>query len=529
MADSNQRSAEEREEARREREAARAARDAARGGGSARADAGAVAKPDPEPEPEPEPEPDPGPAPAPDPGPRMTEPAPAGDETLVAPAGEPVPATDAEPRTAGETPSADPSPAREPAAGDQTRSAAAGDREIRSFPSPPDPDFYLPEDELETPAGTKRVSRLGNRQRTVRERPPRRRKQVKPRQHRPATGRRRWLGRVVTLIALLIAAALALFLIELFQPFGTSPHGQVKVTIAPDSSSSDVGKLLHHDGVISSSFFFELRATLSGDRSKLRSGTYRLQKDMSYGSVLSRLTKVPPKIPTTKLTIADGHTRKQVNQLLAQQHIKGNYVALTRKSKLLNPQHYGAPKRTPDLEGFLFPDTFRLRKPVKVQALIEDQLTDFKHRFGKLNLKAVESQEHLSPYQVLIVASLIEGEAATQSDRNKVASVIYNRLRDHMPLQLDATTRYATGNYTHALTDAQLSSSSPYNTRNHVGLPPTPINSPGLSALQAASHPAQTDDLYFFAKHCSDKTVFFTNFTAFQNAANADAAASCKK
>jgi peptidoglycan lytic transglycosylase G len=98
-----------------------------------------------------------------------------------------------------------------------------------------------------------------------------------------------------------------------------------------------------------------------------------------------------------------------------------------------------------------------------------------------------------------------------------------------MPLQLDATTRYATGNYTKALTDAQLSSSSPYNTRNHVGLPPTPINSPGLSALQAASHPAQTNYLYFFAKHCTDKTVFFTNFTAFQNAANADAAASCKK
>jgi UPF0755 protein len=110
-----------------------------------------------------------------------------------------------------------------------------------------------------------------------------------------------------------------------------------------------------------------------------------------------------------------------------------------------------------------------------------------------------------------------------------VASVIYNRLRDHMPLQLDATTRYATGNYTQPLTDAQLNSSSPYNTRNHTGLPPTPINSPGLSALQAASHPAQTNYLYFFAKHCTDQTVFFTNYTAFQNADNADAATSCKQ
>jgi UPF0755 protein len=107
--------------------------------------------------------------------------------------------------------------------------------------------------------------------------------------------------------------------------------------------------------------------------------------------------------------------------------------------------------------------------------------------------------------------------------------VIYNRLRDHMPLQLDATTRYATGNYTKALTDAQLNSSSPYNTRNHAGLPPTPINSPGLSAMQAAAHPATTNDLYFFAKHCSDKTVFFTSYTEFQNAVNADAATACHK
>jgi UPF0755 protein len=494
MAD-HQRTAEEREEARREREAARAARD------RDLAAADAPAEPSPSEPPPPEP-------PAAEPSPVADAP---GDEPLVAPRAD----------------------ATELGQVTEEHAAANGqptaDHDIKSFPSPPDPDFYLPEDELEMPAGTKRVNRLGNRQRTVRPRPARRRRQIKPRQRQPASGRRKWLGRILSLIALLVAAALAWFLIELFQPFGTSPHGHVRVTIPPDSSSKDVGKLLHHDGVVASSFFFELRATLSGDRDKLRSGTYHLQKGMSYSSVLSKLTKVPPKIPTTKLTIEDGHSRAQVAQLLAEQHIKGNYVALSRSSKLLNPQHYGAPKSTPDLEGFLFPDTFQLRKPVKAQALINDQLVDFKRRFGKLNLKAVEAKEHFTPYQVLIVASLIEGEAATQSDRDNVASVIYNRLRDHMPLQLDATTRYATGNYTKPLTDAQLNSSSPYNTRNHTGLPPTPINSPGLSALQAAAHPAQTNYLYFFAKHCNQKTVFFTNYTAFQNAANADAATSCKK
>jgi UPF0755 protein len=505
MADGQQRTAEEREEARREREAARAARAESE---SEREDAV-------EPQPATPAEEPAAAAPADD----------APPPTVAEPAGIDQPTQD---HPAVDQPFDQDWPTNGDGAGAAAAAAGAGHREIKSFPSPPDPDFYLPEDELETPSGTKRVSRLGNRQRTVRPRPARRRRHVAPRQRPEATGRRRWLGRILSLIALLVAAALAWFLIELFQPFGTSPHGHVTVKIPPDSSSGDVGKLLHHDGVISSSFFFELRATLSGDRDKMRSGTYHLQKDMSYGSVLSTLTKIPAKIPTTKLTIADGHSRAQVNQLLSQQHIKGNYVKLSRSSKLLDPTHYGAPKSTPDLEGFLFPDTFRLRKPVQVQALVNDQLKDFKQRFAKLDLKPIEAQEHLTPYQVLIVASLIEGEAATQSDRNNVASVIYNRLRDHMPLQLDSTTRYATGNYTGALTEAQLNSNSPYNTRNHTGLPPTPINSPGLSALQAAAHPAHTDYLYFFAKHCTQKTVFFSNYTAFQNADNADAAASCK-
>jgi UPF0755 protein len=504
MADGSRRTAQEREEARLEREAARAARDASRRAGNGDDNGGDNGGGHHEPD-------------VVD-GPSVI------DEPLIQPRDD-----DHAPTDAGHDPDAEPLQQERTVENGHDDGVAHGDPPIKSFPSPPDPDFYLPEDELEMPSGTKRVSRLGNRQRPVRARPAGRRRQVKPRKRTTPTRRRPWLIRIISLLAILLAAALAWFLIELFQPFGVSPHGRVKVVIPPNSSSSDVAKLLHADHVISSTFFFELRATLAGDRSDLRSGTYRLQEGMSYGSVLKKLTTVPPPVPTTKLTIEDGHSRSQVAALLKQQGIKGNYVALTRHSKLLNPTRYGAPKSTPDLEGFLFPDTFRLRKPVELTTLVAAQLTDFKHRFGQLQLTQAEHTEHLTAYQLLIVASLIEGEAATQSDRDKVASVIYNRLRNHMPLQLDATTRYATGNYTKPLTDAQLNSSSPYNTRNHAGLPPTPINSPGLSALQAAAHPTTTNDLYFFAKHCTDKTVFFANYTQFQNAVNADAATACHK
>ena len=86
-----------------------------------------------------------------------------------------------------------------------------------------------------------------------------------------------------------------------------------------------------------------------------------------------------------------------------------------------------------------------------------------------------------------------------------------------MPLQLDATTRYATGNYTKPLTQSQLNSHSPYNTRNHKGLPPTPIDNPGLAAIQAGAHPAHTDFLYFVAKVCGNgSSVFESNYKQFQ-------------
>ena len=119
---------------------------------------------------------------------------------------------------------------------------------------------------------------------------------------------------------------------------------------------------------------------------------------------------------------------------------------------------------------------------------------------------------------MLTVASLIEAEAASDKARPLIASVIYNRLADHMMLQFDTTTQYATGNFTKPLTVSRSSTrSSPYNTHTHFGLPPTPIDSPGLASIEAAAHPARTHYLYFFAKPCSNQTVFATSYAQFQH------------
>ena len=116
---------------------------------------------------------------------------------------------------------------------------------------------------------------------------------------------------------------------------------------------------------------------------------------------------------------------------------------------------------------------------------------------------------------MLKIASLVEAETPTVHDRPLVASVIYNRLADGMMLGLDSTTQYATGNFTRPLTVSQLHSRSPFNTRTHAGLPPTPIDNPGLASMQAAAHPAQTHYLYFFATPCSRNSVFASSYPQF--------------
>jgi UPF0755 protein len=335
---------------------------------------------------------------------------------------------------------------------------------------------------------------------------------TRPRGHRPRPQRRRAsvVARALALLALAVAAVAIWFLVELFQPFAGSGHGRVEVVIPHGSSTSQIGSILARDGVVSSGFFFKLRTGLDGDGGKLLPGRYVMAKGMSYSAALKVLTTPPPAAPTTELTIVPGHARAQVNALLRQQGIPGSYLAATRRSRLLNPRSYGAPASTPSLEGFLFPDTYQLRKPIRLSALVADQLTTFKQQFARVNMSYARAH-HLTPYDVLIIASMVETEAATAHDRPLVASVIYNRLADHMTLGIDATIRYAVDNYTSPLTASQLATPSPYNTRTHQGLPPTPIDSPSLASIEAAAHPANTPDLYFVVTPCGNGEMTFTS------------------
>jgi UPF0755 protein len=143
-------------------------------------------------------------------------------------------------------------------------------------------------------------------------------------------------------------------------------------------------------------------------------------------------------------------------------------------------------------------------KGASVTSLVEKQLEAFREYFGTSQIDAARAL-HITPYQLLTVASMVEREALIPSDRPKIAAVIYNRLAAGMPLGIDATIYYAVEQaeniptYTGELTEAQLHIESPYNTRTHLGLPPTPISNPGLASIEAAAHPAHVAYLYYVA------------------------------
>ena len=208
--------------------------------------------------------------------------------------------------------------------------------------------------------------------------------------------------------------------------------------------------------------------------------------------------------PVVKVLIAEGKTRAQIAQIAGADGLKGSYRVASRHSPLIDPARYGAPKDTPDLEGFLFPATYDMNPGELVNRLVEEQLIAFRENFGPSEIARARIL-HVTPYQLLIVASMVEREAQIPGDRPKIAAVIYNRLARGMPLGIDASIYYAvelaTGiaTYTHELTEAQLHIDSPYNTRTHVGLPPTPISNPGAASIHAAAYPAQVSYLYYVA------------------------------
>jgi UPF0755 protein len=306
-------------------------------------------------------------------------------------------------------------------------------------------------------------------------------------------------GRILAVGAVLLVGLLVWFVFSLFQPGKGDGKGQVTVVVPRGASVDQIATLLHDKGVIAKPFFFKLRARLAGKRNQLKPGTYVLAGGMSYGKAIDALSAGPPPPKRTKITITEGRSRAEISGLLKKTSLRGNYYNQTKTSPLLSPRSYGAPKGVNSLEGFLFPATYDVRQGGPVKNLIDQQIATFKSRFNQVDLR-VAKKKNLTAYDVLIIASMVEREAQLDRERPIIAGVIYNRLKQGIPLGIDSTTRYAINNYTRALRQSDFTRSGAYNTRAHKGLPPTPIGNPGIASIQAAAHPRKVPYIYFVVK-----------------------------
>ena len=315
---------------------------------------------------------------------------------------------------------------------------------------------------------------------------------------------RRWFRRLFALLAMLFIGAALYAINATFQPFRgeDDQQGGVAVQIPDGADAKAIGKILEAKGVVDDARFFEINATLTFRRGDLRSGNYLLRRHMSNGAAIDALMQGPKVrvVRTFEVSIPEGRAIKESAPQIQKSGIEGNYLKATRSARALAAaRDAGLPKSRKTLEGMLFPATYELKVGATAQALVDKQIAALDDNLDGLDLKAAK-RKNLTRYDIVIIASLIERETASDKERPLIASVIYNRLKQGEPLGIDATIRYAEDNWTRPLRQSELERDGPYNTRLRGGLPPTPIGSAGLASLKAAAHPANTDFLFYVAK-----------------------------
>jgi UPF0755 protein len=325
----------------------------------------------------------------------------------------------------------------------------------------------------------------------------------RPAPRRPrAPGSRHWGRRILALVAL-AAIGVALYAINAtFQPFHGDGSGAVRVKVPSGADAGQIGDILQAKGVVDSGRFFTLNATITGRRGGLRPGNYTLRLGMTNGEAIDALTKGPKAkvVKTTNLTIPEGPSIREEAPKIDKTSLTGSYAKAANAPGVLKAiRKLGAPKGTKTAEGFMFPATYTVVEGGAVNDLVAKQLGAFKQNFGGVRL-GYAKRKHLTRYDVLIIASLVEREAQLDRERPLIASVIYNRLRDGTPLGIDATIRYQTQNWARPILQSQLDRDTPYNSRLRRGLPPTPIGNPGLASMRAAAKPAHTKYLFFVRK-----------------------------
>jgi UPF0755 protein len=329
----------------------------------------------------------------------------------------------------------------------------------------------------------------------------------------PRRERRRGLVILLSLLLLLAAIAGAAGAYYNWATGASGPRGKVEVIIPTGATGAEVADLLAQRNVIRSTFAFNLIARLRGFGAGFQAGRYdNLTTNMTVNEVLDALGEGPV-VETVSASFPEGYRLEEVADRAAKRlGISARGFRRAARSGTYSIPPY-LPEGTESVEGFLFPDTYDFLKDVDAKGVIERLLEEFDRQAETLPWDLADGLD-ISPYEVVIIASMIEREARVPEDRAKIARVIYNRLKEGMALEIDATVQYALGDWDPILV-ADREVDDPYNTYLHPGLPPGPIASPGRASLEAALAPADGPWIYYVVIDAQGHHAFTDSYQEF--------------
>jgi len=272
---------------------------------------------------------------------------------------------------------------------------------------------------------------------------------------------------------------------------------KVHVKIREGLSTAEIADRLAEKGVINSSLKFRLLARLRGYDDKLRPGAYTFTLDMSEDEVFSKLLTGEKKL--IQFTVPEGFGVKEIAERLYNLDLADKEEFL-KAAENFSPYSYMRKRQNVFFasEGFLFPDTYTVENDVEIEEILDLMTKNFDEKLTQ-EMRLQAAAMNLSVYDLITLASLVEREVRFPEDRPIVAQVFLKRLKLNMPLQTDATLQYLMDTPKEDVTIEDTQIDSPYNTYQHVGLPPGPIANPGMASIEAILHPAETDFLYFVA------------------------------
>ncbi|MFA5051671.1 MAG: endolytic transglycosylase MltG [Patescibacteria group bacterium] len=320
----------------------------------------------------------------------------------------------------------------------------------------------------------------------------------------------------LTVIILALAGAILAGLYvwnEVNFPASTTDRAQ-SFTIAQGQGVKDIATNLKAQGLIRTPVAFEIYTYIKHAQSQYTDGVYTLNATMSIRDIFQVLT-TDASAPEEQITLLEGWTAKDMGQYLEKQGVVSaddfiDTASVHDSRSIISDTTYAFLADRPataTLEGFLFPDTYRVYKTSTANQIIKKMLDNFGNKFTD-QMKSDAAAGNMSIFQIVTLASIIEKEVRSDTDRKLVAGIFYDRLNQGVALQSDATVNYATGNSSLQPTFDELGVDSPYNTYMYKGLPPGPICNPSLSAMMAAIYPTKSDYFYFLTK--PDGTVVYS-------------------